>query len=518
MAGGSIFISYRREDAAGESGRLADHLTRRFGRERVFIDIDGIAPGADFVTALDRAVTPTTVVLVVIGRQWLTVSLPGGVRRLDDPADFVRREVATALERGARVVPVLVQNATMPSADALPPALSALATRQAAAIQHEEFTADADRLADSIAPFVGAAIERPVGWYARPRVIAAATLLLILISVGGWMLQRANAQRAAAARASAERSEHQRRYDAQVTVAEGQFARDQLSEALATLTQAADPLVDATRGDQLAEAVAMGWLRELRVPEGQSPTKAMAEPLALLDRHVTAVSGVRRADLLAHLGWATFLRLREGTAQVTPEAQYQEALALDPSNPYANVMLGHWLLWNRRGNATLDEARRHFRLAADAGRATDVVRRFALSALDNLGTEPAAVEMVRTIDEMRRRREALTPGLARAVWSYYYMALRPGGDIAAAALLAAVPPPEHLQTLAWAFAPLVEADESLEPQLRYWRARVEARSGDLVTARTTLISLQRDVRGAGPLRSAIDAALAEVTRAASARP
>src|SRR5262245_3337205 len=139
MGGGSIFISYRREDSAGEAGRLAEHLARRFGDDRVFIDIDAIAPGADFVVALDRALTDTKVVLVMIGRQWLGITNAQGARRLDDPDDFVRREIETALQRGTSVIPVLVQNVVMPSATQLPGAISKLASRQAMSIQHEEF-------------------------------------------------------------------------------------------------------------------------------------------------------------------------------------------------------------------------------------------------------------------------------------------------------------------------------------------------------------------------------------------
>lgn len=269
VSGGSIFISYRREDSAGESGRLAEHLARRFGSHHVFIDIDAIAPGSDFVSTLDRAVTASTVVLVVIGRQWLTVSTPAGSRRLDDPDDFVRREVSTALEQGARVIPVLVQNAAMPAADGLPPALTRLATLQAVTIQHEEFGADAERLANAIAPFVASSsVQR--AWYRRPAAIAVMALLVLLLGVSAVALQRAGARRAEAERAAAERTRRQQAFDAQVTVAEGQFSRGQFGDALDTLERAGTAPDDATRAAALREDIAMQWIRELRVAEGQS--------------------------------------------------------------------------------------------------------------------------------------------------------------------------------------------------------------------------------------------------------
>src|SRR5882724_4143611 len=125
-----IFISYRREDAAGYAGRLYDRLAAHFGPDRVFMDVEGIEPGVDFVDAIERAVGSCEVLIVIIGKDWLAVD-GAGKRRLDDPGDFVRIETAAALARHIRVVPVLVDEAAMPSADQLPANLAPLARRQA---------------------------------------------------------------------------------------------------------------------------------------------------------------------------------------------------------------------------------------------------------------------------------------------------------------------------------------------------------------------------------------------------
>jgi len=103
-----IFISYRREDTAGHAGRLFDRLTQHFGKGRIFMDVSDIEPGTDFVEAIDKAVGSCDILIVVIGREWLTCADPGGHRRLDDPNDFIRLEAATALKRNIRVIPVLV--------------------------------------------------------------------------------------------------------------------------------------------------------------------------------------------------------------------------------------------------------------------------------------------------------------------------------------------------------------------------------------------------------------------------
>jgi len=135
-----IFISYRREDAAGYAGRLYDRLAAHFGDERVFMDVEGIEPGADFFDAIERAVGSCEALIVIIGKEWLAAD-NAGHRRLDDPADFVRLETATALARGIRVVPVLVEGAAMPRADQLPAELAPLTRRQAVELSHKQWDA-----------------------------------------------------------------------------------------------------------------------------------------------------------------------------------------------------------------------------------------------------------------------------------------------------------------------------------------------------------------------------------------
>ena len=97
-----IFISYRRDDSAGHAGRLYDRLRDHFGPDQVFMDIDAIVAGRDFVDAVRRAVRGCDGLVAIIGREWLTISDASGSRRLDDPGDLVRQEIATALDLGIR--------------------------------------------------------------------------------------------------------------------------------------------------------------------------------------------------------------------------------------------------------------------------------------------------------------------------------------------------------------------------------------------------------------------------------
>jgi hypothetical protein len=162
MAG--IFISYRRDDSAGHAGRLFDDLRDRFGSDRLVMDIDTIEPGVDFVEFIQNAVAAAEVLLVVIGKRWLTSTDARRRRRLNDPMDFVRLEIETALERNVRVIPVLVQGATMPREEALPDSLRKLSRRQAHELSDARWKYDVDCLIEILERIVGtsgASASRP---------------------------------------------------------------------------------------------------------------------------------------------------------------------------------------------------------------------------------------------------------------------------------------------------------------------------------------------------------------------
>lgn len=142
-----IFISYRRDDSADVTGRIYDHLVNAFGDGVVFKDVDAIPLGVDFRQHLSDAIVRCRVVLVVIGRRWVDARDEEGKRRLEASSDFVRIEVAAALERGVPVVPLLVQGATMPDARDLPDEIRELAFRNGTTIKSDpDFRADMQRL------------------------------------------------------------------------------------------------------------------------------------------------------------------------------------------------------------------------------------------------------------------------------------------------------------------------------------------------------------------------------------
>ncbi len=203
----NIFISYRREDSGGHAGRLFDGLSDHFSG-RLFMDVDTLEPGVDFVEAIEKAVGFCEVLIVVIGREWLTLTDASGRRRLDNPGDFVRLEVEHALARNIRVIPVLVEDAPMPRGEELPPSLARLARRNAIELSDARWAYDVDRLAQAIRDVLGeegapapqpapgkrrdTPPQAPPASIARPRprrlVLASVALLsMTALATGGWI-------------------------------------------------------------------------------------------------------------------------------------------------------------------------------------------------------------------------------------------------------------------------------------------------------------------------------------------
>lgn len=152
--GRAIFISYRRDDSEGEAGRLFDDLVRAFDADTVFMDVDGITPGVDFRKAIDENVAGCGVLLAMIGPRWTTIADDSGERRLDNANDFVRLEIATALQRNIAVIPVLVHEAHMPHADQLPENLQDLAYRNSVELTHARWNSDVQLLIHALQRYV----------------------------------------------------------------------------------------------------------------------------------------------------------------------------------------------------------------------------------------------------------------------------------------------------------------------------------------------------------------------------
>ena len=158
-----IFLSYRRADAAASAGRLFTSLSQYVGAEHIFRDVASIEAGEDFEQAIRDALEKAAVVLIVIGQRWLDLRAPDGTRRIDDPLDYVRREIELALAGDALVIPVLVDGATMPAAESLPMTIRDLAKRNALEFSDRRWDADVQDLLRQLVRRGVAAVEVDTG-------------------------------------------------------------------------------------------------------------------------------------------------------------------------------------------------------------------------------------------------------------------------------------------------------------------------------------------------------------------
>jgi hypothetical protein len=189
-----IFVCYRRTDAPAHAGRIYDRFVERFGTDNVYRDLDSTAPGADFAEVINETIARCDAVVAVIGRNWRSVTHQWRRRRLqDDSEDWVLREIAAALERNVRVVPVLVEGAKMPYADELPEYVQMFARRHAVELSETAWTPQLDRLMDSLAAapapiasqgealtVLSAPAHRPRSrWVSLRRLLVAAAVIIV---------------------------------------------------------------------------------------------------------------------------------------------------------------------------------------------------------------------------------------------------------------------------------------------------------------------------------------------------
>lgn len=178
-----IFISYRREDTAGHVGRIRDRIGQRFSE--VFLDLESVSAGQDFAKVISDTIDASCAMIVVIGRNWLTPIDETGRRRIDDPQDFVRFEVALGLKQGIRLIPVLVQNASMPRVDQLPEDLKPLVRLHALDISDKRFEHDVTALIHTLREVCEINLNpltRLLGWLKggpRFRLVLALSLAIV---------------------------------------------------------------------------------------------------------------------------------------------------------------------------------------------------------------------------------------------------------------------------------------------------------------------------------------------------
>jgi Tfp pilus assembly protein PilF len=259
-----------------------------------------------------------------------------------------------------------------------------------------------------------------------------------------------------------------------------------------TLEKAANADADAVLKHQ--QDAAMLWLRNIRVRNSETFTDIIKILSPVLSRGVTQSEGTRKADLLAHLGLADFLRFREGDSQARPDHNYDEALKADPSNVFAHTFKAHWIQWN---GGPMSEAATHFRTALDSGRERQFVRQYQFSALFNSRREEDQAELLRTAAEMVRNSEPVSADTQRRLFSETYWTSR-NDEKLRRVFLDALNPEEHLRMFQTFYGPGADPTRysGNEDVRDFWLAALFERSGKPSEALDRYRELQKriDVR------------------------
>jgi hypothetical protein len=336
--------------------------------------------------------------------------------------------------------------------------------------------------------------------------------------------------------------QRQQRLEAEARVIERQAEQQRVEQTqLATLGSAARQLCDS--GDhalawqryddadarfpdrpalrQAREDCAMRWLREIHVESGkQTFTEIVNRVLPVLAQGAAAATGQRAGDLRAHMGWADFLRIREGAVRLDPPAHYRQALAADPANVYAHAMWGHHTMVRREPIA---EAKQHFAAALASGREAAWVRGLQFSALLYYREPVGQVEAALAADDMRRRGEPRPDGLPERLWSDVYFDALLSRDrraafaaglresAAAAPASPARSAADPLATFQWLY-PRPPSRDDRRSLWRYFTASLEELAGDHAAARQHFEALRDELKRERSTGRILDETLAGIKR------
>jgi len=245
----------------------------------------------------------------------------------------------------------------------------------------------------------------------------------------------------------------------------------------------------------LQTKIAAVWVRNVSVAPPQKFAEVVDKLLPPLYRTAQRSKGVDAADALAHIGWANFLKSRDGALKLDIDGKYRKALQLDPDNPFAHAMWGHWLIVN--GNH-IAEAQQHFAAALKSGRERKYVRELQLAALQWVGADENQVELIRVCNEMRKENDLLPEATRSRLLSKIYFMNR---DTVLAKLDQILPADEHLATFQWLMQGI---DTTKSTYQTFFLARLLEAGGDCDAAQGLYVSLLGVSTMSGEAREGLD--------------
>ena len=454
------------------------------------MDVEYIRPGQDFAQAIDRTIAAATVVLVIIGPRWMEILRS---RSGEPEPDYVRHEIEAAIKRKSTIIPVLVGGASIAELTGLPDTLASLQSHQAAELHDATFKEDCVRLAEALEETYGLGTRAGKKHVAHKRlwvwVSVAAAIIIITFAAAGPL-----------------RDYRQRndRVGQLLETAQAQTKYGEYESAFQTSQNAAK--VKPGNRDVLDRELqaAMLWLRNFHVivREDQRAediaAPQLAEIMSVLDAGLARSKGDagKAASVLAHLGWAHWLNqhIAEKEFGDTAERDLREALKLDPSNVFANAMLGNWLL-QTHGN--LEEALKCFDIAVKSKQERPWVRGMQLGGM--IGNQDAGVrrELIRVANQMRTNAEPISDAYRQRALSNYSPGVNSWDELKET--LAAVSPDNAWATYLWLDGGTGSAGDS--EQQRFQREFIHCSILSLADRRTEALTgfrtLQHELQSRG---------------------
>lgn len=461
----NIFLSY--SSPQNEAASRIELALEADGHS-VFRDRTDLPPGESFDGRIRAAIQQSELCIFLISEQSVS------------EGRYTLTELKFAEEKwghpAGHVLPVLTEPVPMQSIPAFLRAVTMLQPR------------------GDLAAEVAAAVERMTAarwrWFLRPQGAALAVLVVLLLTLGVWQ----------GLSPYAGRSEQARQVTEMLKQGQLQAHSGNYSNAWSVLEQAGSILPASADVIDAQERLAMEWLENARGSQLTGSLKDIAEKvLPVLSRGAVAGKGQRSADLLAHMGWADFLRSREGVGGLDPTLNYRRAIEIDPTNVFAHTMWGFEIL---RKGGSIAEAKEHFTVALESKRQREYVRHMQLAALLWTRSPEVESEAIRVASEMRSAGEKMradTPDEsdARRLWNIYYSRMVTRYD--KPQFLAALSPADHLATFRWLY-PEDRLPEGKKHVYVYILAQFQELNGDRANALASYRQLQSEIGNErGPL-------------------
>ena len=469
----NIFLSYSSPQSEA-AARI--ELSLEGEGHSVFRDRSDLPPGESFDSRIRAAIEESDLFIFLISRE----SVSQGRYTLTE-LKFAEQKWKNP---SGHVLPVLMDPVPM---EAIPEFLRAVTMLQPKGDVVAEVAAEVARMT---AP--------PGRWFLKPQGIAVVVLVVLLVAAGLWQgLSWHFARR-----------EQTRRVIVLVKQAEVQANSGNYASAWNVLEQASALHPASSEVIDAQERLAMDWLDNARGSQLSGNLKDIAEKVSsVLSRGAVAEKGERSADLLAHMGWADFLRSREGAGGLDPTQNYRRAIEIDPRNVFAHTMWGFDILTR---SDSIAEANKHFTIALESKRKRDYVRHMQISALLWADDPEREDEVLRVANEIRRGGEMMPVGMpdrpdAWRLWNIYYFRLVSGRN--KSQFLSALSPADHLATFLWLY-PADQFPKDKHHLYLYILAQFQELSGDRTNALASFRHLRSELGNErGPIVDGSNAAI-----------